>query len=365
MSPKYAKDQPEGFVNRIEKVAIVGVSVFFETPQHGRASRANHVTPSQASGHIGGCLTKWLLQGGKHTITAISRKESKAQFPAGVQVKTYTPGDHASLVAALQGQEFLVITLPGGGVQTNGLEPALVRAAAEARVPYVMPNAFGPDPLNEPMMRQILIGNPFFEARAEIERCGVSSWVVLATGFWYEWSLVGDGAHRFGCDLARRRMTFFDDGGEKITTTTWDQCGRALAALLALPRLPRDAADAGPAVDDWAGRAVRVASFRVSQRDLLASAQRVTGTADADWAVEHVSSRERFARAQAKMRDPATRLEGFAEQMYTRVFFPTGEGDQARLGLANEALGLPEEDLDEATREGLRLGQTGVLSYGR
>lgn len=26
MSPKYAKDQPAGFVNRIEKVAIVGVS---------------------------------------------------------------------------------------------------------------------------------------------------------------------------------------------------------------------------------------------------------------------------------------------------------------------------------------------------
>lgn len=26
MSPKYTKDQPAGFVNRIEKVAIVGVS---------------------------------------------------------------------------------------------------------------------------------------------------------------------------------------------------------------------------------------------------------------------------------------------------------------------------------------------------
>lgn len=32
MSPKYAKDQPAGFVNRIEKVAIVGVRGFFFFP---------------------------------------------------------------------------------------------------------------------------------------------------------------------------------------------------------------------------------------------------------------------------------------------------------------------------------------------
>jgi hypothetical protein len=29
MSQKYAKDQPEGFVNRIERVAIIGVSNTF------------------------------------------------------------------------------------------------------------------------------------------------------------------------------------------------------------------------------------------------------------------------------------------------------------------------------------------------
>lgn len=34
MSPKYAKDQPAGFVNRIEKVAIVGVSIRAVSPQH-------------------------------------------------------------------------------------------------------------------------------------------------------------------------------------------------------------------------------------------------------------------------------------------------------------------------------------------
>lgn len=317
---------------------------------------------------MGGYFTKWLLDGGKHTVTAITRQESKAQFPAGVQVKRYTPDDPASLVDALRDQQFLIITLPGAGAQTQGLELALVRAAAEAGVPYVMPNAYGPDPMNETMMKQILVGFPFFEAKAEIEKLGKSKWVVLATGFWYEWSLVGQGAHRFGCDLEKRTMTFFDDGEEKITTSTWDQCGRALAAYLSLPMLPHDEAAAAddsqsPTVDTWANRALYIKSFRVSQRDMFASALRVTGTTEADWTVTHVDSQERFAAAQKKMQDPATRFEGFSEQMYTRIFFPTGEGDHEKLGVANAALGLPEEDIDASTKEGLRLVKTGVLSY--
>lgn len=328
---------------------------------------------------MGGYFTKWLLQGGKHTVTALTRQDSQAQFPAGVHVARYTPDDPASLERALHNQQFLVITLPSGGIsadaaaQAHALHLALVRAAAAAGVPYVMPNAYGPDPLNEAMMRQVLIGDAFGQVKAEVERLGVSKWVVLATGFWYEWSLVGDGAHRFGCDFAARTMTFFDDGAEKITTTTWDQCGRALAAYLSLPMLPHDddddkaKADASststPTVDTWANRAIYIKSFRVSQQDLFASAQRVTGTTAADWSVTHVASQARVAAAQHKLQTPATQFEGFSELLYTRIFFPTGEGDHARRGLANAALGLPEEDMDAATEEGLRLVQTGVLVY--
>lgn len=296
-------------------------------------------------------------------MTALTRKESKAQFPDGVQVKTYVSGDHASTVAALQGQEFLVITLPAVNPQAHGAEKALIRAAADAGVPYVMPNAYGPDPLNEAMWKSIMAGVPFPKAKHEIETLGTSKWIVLAMGFWYEWSLVGMGAYRFGCDSDTRTMTFFDDGNEKITTSTWDQSGRALAALLALPRLPQDEHDTAPALDHWANKAVYVKSFRVSQRDMFASAKRVTGTTDADWTIVSEDSRARFARAQKQMEDPASRGTAFSTQLYTRIFFPTGEGDHTRNGLANAALGLPEEDIDEATREGFRLHKEGKLIY--
>lgn len=316
-------------------------------------------------------------------MTAITRQASTARFPDGVQVKRYTPGDHASLVEALRGQQFLVLTLPAGGAaDKHGLEVALVRAAAEAGVSYVMPNVYGPDPLNEAMMADVHLGAAAVAAKREVERLrettgtGGLKWVMLATGFWYEWSLVGHGAVRFGCDLARRTMTFFDDGEAVITTSTWDQCGRALAALLALPWLRESGShdendkDKQVAVlDDWADRAVYISSFRVHQKDLFASALRVTGTTADEWTVRHENSQERWARAQARMTssdaDAATRLAAFSTQLYTRIFFPTGEGNHAARhgGLANAALGLPAEDMDAATREGLRLEALGKLSY--
>lgn len=56
---------------------------------------------------------------------------------------------------------------------------------------------------------------------------------------------------------------------------------------------------------------------------------------------------------------------GFVRLLYTRVFYPNGGGDyETSKGLQNEILGLPEEDLDEATREAIRLALNGELSAG-
>lgn len=243
-------------------------------------------------------------------------------------------------------------------------EKLLINAAAKAGVPYVMPNMYGYNPSNETLADQQHIGGPFRAARSEIERLGVSSWIALATGFWYEWSLAGMGEHRFGCGTESQTMTFFDDGEEKITTSTWDQCGRAVAALLSLKRYPEDENDKDPAVDNWANSSVNIASFRVSQKDMFESVKRVTGTSDSDWKIEHVSSEKRYQEALKKMGTDNAFI-GFSEQMYTRIFFPTGEGDQTKNGLANKALGLPEEDMDESTREGMRLNKLGMLIFRR
>ncbi|KAJ4407297.1 hypothetical protein N0V82_009935 [Gnomoniopsis sp. IMI 355080] len=335
MSPMSAKTQAAGFINRIKKVAIVG-----------------------ASGRIGSYFTKHLLATGTHELTALTRAGSTSEMPNGVRRVEVDYTDEATLVDALKGQQFLIITL--AGMVKGNPEKALINAAAKAGVPYVMPNSYTCDPLNEALGEQQHIIAPWRAAKAEIERLGVSSWIVLGSGFWYEWSLIGQGEHRFGCGINGRTMTCFDDGEEKITTTTWDQCGRAMAALLSLKWYPEDENDNEPAVDNWANKAVYIASFRVSQKDMFESVKRVTGTTDSDWKIEHVSSEKRYQQALEKMNKGD--LIGFSEQLYTRIFFPTGEGDHTKLNLANKVLGLPEEDIDESTREGMRLDKLGMLT---
>ena len=266
--------------------------------------------------------------------------------------------DEATIVDALKGQQFLIITL--AVTVPEDTESKLIRAAARAGVPYVMPNAYGPDPVNDKMMTENLIGLPFQKARGEIEQLGVSSWVAFGCGFWYEWSILGS-ADCYGCDVKKREMTFFDGGEEKITTSTWDQCGRGLAAFLSLKVYPEDERDEAPALDNWANKALYISSFRVSQKDMFESVKRVTGTTDQDWKIGYVGSEERFREGQEAMKKGDS--GGFTRQMYSRIFFPSGEGDHSRLGLANEALGLPEEDIDEVTKGGLVLLDQGVLSY--
>lgn len=363
MSPKYAKDQPAGFVNRIQKVAIVGV----RASSSSKSQYKPPLTPSsQAAGRIGSYFTKHLLATNAHTITALTRPGSSTTFPAGVHRVEVDYTDLATLTTALRGQDFLIITIAASAVLSNDpgaptAESQLIAAAAAAGVPYVMPNAFGPDPLNASLGDDQHLAGPFRAARKQIEELGVSSWVALSPGFWYEWSLVGQGGLRFGCGIPEREMTFFDQGEEKITTATWDQCGRAVAGLLGLRVMRESEGDGGAAaVEDWANGVVYISSFRVSQKDMFESVKRVTGTTEDEWTVRYVDGRKRYEEAVEKMKKGD--YAAFSVQMYTRIFFPTGDGDATRRGLANEVLGLPEEDIDEATREGLRLEKLGLLS---
>lgn len=124
---------------------------------------------------------------------------------------------------------------------------------------------------------------------------------------------------------------------------------------------PDDEDDKAPAIDNWANNSLYISSFRVNQKNMFESVKRVTGTTDADWKIEYVSSEERFKEGQEAMKKGD--VGGFVRQMYARVFYPTGEGDHSRLGLANKDLGLPHENMDEATKEGLRLLSQGKLSY--
>ena len=295
---------------------------------------------------MGKHITEELLRLGKHKVTAITRGDGTNQVPAGATIQKVDYDDQASLVAALEGQDALVITM--GTRAPPDQQNKLIEAAAAANVPWVLPNEYGFDNTHPGLVEDIPIGKSHAAYRARIEQLGKSSWIGFACGFWYEYSLSA-GPSFFGFDLSTRAVTFFDDGETRINTSTLPQCGRGVAKLLGLKVLPDDAGDGSPCLDRFRNRFVYVSSFNVCQKDMLDSVVRVTGTEVGDWKVSHEVSTERYARGVEEYKKG--NLYGFAQLMYTRNFYKDGSGEfEASRGLLNDVLGLPKEDLDEFTK---------------
>ena len=291
-----------------------------------------------------------MLKTGKHTITALTRAGSEATLPAGVKIAQINYDDDGqSLVSALQDQQFLVITL--SVFAPPDTHSKIVKAAAKSGVPYVMPNTYGSDVQNKSLGEEDLYGAAALQRCVEIESLG-ASYITMVCGFWYKWSLAL-GEPFFGFDIKNKKVTFFDDGKTLVNVSTWRQCGRALAALLSLPE-----SGASPAVSQWKNKPFYIASFRISQRDMLDSIHRVTGTTDKDWEISYESTAQRYKDGKDEMQKGDR--TGFAKAMYSRGFFPNGDGDyESSRGLANDLINLPKEDLDEVTKETVEMVESG------
>ncbi|KAK4499197.1 hypothetical protein PRZ48_009710 [Zasmidium cellare] len=307
--------------NYIRKVAVVG-----------------------AGGNVGRFITEALLKTGQHTVTAITRADSQSTLPDGVTPKKVDYEKPETLVDALRGQDALVITVSGRS-PIQSIEEKLVRAAGEAEVPWILPNEWSPDSANRGFIDDVFLFGMKVATRKLIEEVGKSSYIAVSTGFWYEYSLAI--ANNYGFDFAKRTAKFYDDGNTKISTSTWPQVGRAVAALLSLPLESGDKA----CLTKYKNQVVYINSFTVSQRDMLDSALRITGTKEEDWTVTNEDSRQVYKTGIKEMKEGKF---GGANFLYSRVFFPNGGGDfESTKGTINGVLGLPKEDLDEATKRAM------------
>ncbi|GFP57850.1 phenylcoumaran benzylic ether reductase TP7 [Trichoderma asperellum] len=330
MSIKYAKDQPAGFTNRIERVAIVG-----------------------AGGQVGKHIAEELLKTGKHTVTALTRVGSQSQLPQGVKVVQVDYDDEQSLVDGLKGHQFFFISM--AVTAPKDAQEKLIAAAAKAGVPWIMPNSYGADFANKKLMKESMTDSTAAGVEA-VEKAGLS-WIFMSCSFWYEYSL-SMGQPFYGFDIPNKKATFYDDGKTRINTSTWRQCGRAAAQLLSLKELPDDEDDQSPTVSQWRNKPLYVSSFLISQRDMLDSINRNLGTKDSDWEIDYEASDARYKRALEMMQ--AGNFIGFGMAMYSRAFYPNGDCNfEEKYGLANDALGLPKEDFDEATKLAIEMAEAG------
>lgn len=268
-------------------------------------------------------------------------------FPKEVKVASVDYDNQESLVSALKGQDLLVITLSLSS--PPGTHTKLVKAAAEAGVPYVVPNVHSVNFWDSRTLRDDLpAGNNILANITEVKEHGLVS-LAIFDGFWYEYSL-SLGPHTYGIDLKNRTALLYDDGKKAINVSTWVQVGRSLAALASLKRLPEDENDNSFTLARFHDRPVFVCSFKISQADILESVKKVTGTTDKDWQISYQPSEERYKEGRKEL-EQGNQL-GFYKSLYARVFYPSGDAD---FEPDNKLLGLPEEGLDEATKRALKL----------
>jgi hypothetical protein len=327
MATSYASQQGPDFVNRVKSIALVG-----------------------ANGTIGSQILSALLAKKAFNITAITRADSSHTFADTIKVAHVDYSNPATLVSALKGHDVLIITM--SVIAARDTQAKLVQAAADAGVPWVLPNEFGM--FNTEQAQIDTLGDSKGKDRELIESLGLS-WIGVTCGFWYEYSLSGPGL--YGIDIGKREVVFFDDGNTKLNTSTWEQTARAVANILSLPALPVDGKDESLTLSSYRNRMLFVKSFAVSQRDMFDAIKRVTKTADSDWNISSVSAKERFTQAREEMKS-GNRL-AFATQLYTRYFIDDAGLFEKNHGLENERLGLPMEDLDKATEAAVKLQESG------
>lgn len=286
-----------------------------------------------------------LVKTGKHNVTALTRAGSTSSLPEGVKVAEIDYENHDSIVKALNGQDALIITL--GVTAPPDTEAKLVRAAADAGVPWILPNEWGTDTQDVSSRNDTLIGETKVKTQALIRELGKSSFIAVATGFWYEWSL--GIAVAWGFDFKARKVTFFDDGKTKIVSSTWPQVGRGVAALLSLPIKAEGGLSEKECLEQFRNGYVYFNSFTLNQEDMFESVLRVTGTKREDWTIEHQDVKERYKEGMEQFKKGDR--QGFGKLLYARIFYPDGSGNmEVTRGLSNELLELPKDDMDEATK---------------
>ncbi|OAL04451.1 NAD(P)-binding protein [Phaeosphaeriaceae sp. SRC1lsM3a] len=296
------------------------------------SSQGRKIAMVGATGTVGSETLAALLKTKLHTITAISRADSKATFPADVELKKGDYSDHSFLVSALKGQDVLIMQLGMEGMES---QVPLINAASEAGVHWVLPTEFGSDIYSQ-MAKDFPMMSMKTKYRDLIEEKDMS-WVGIVNNPWFDWSLK---AGLWNVDIPGRKATIFNVGTGKFNTTTLAQVGRGVAALLSLPEDKLNA---------YKNNAVYLESFFLSQRDILDSAIRATGTKESDWEIQTQDPAEAIQASRDAV--AAGHMMAFIGEFYATHMLEGRGGDIEEKAVKDMAvLGLQKENLDEVVK---------------
>ncbi|KAH7412831.1 hypothetical protein BKA64DRAFT_731109 [Cadophora sp. MPI-SDFR-AT-0126] len=299
-----------------------------------------------ATGNLGRLITNALLSTNKFAITAISRSGSESTLPTDPSI-TIKRGDYSSpefLADTFAGIEAVILCLHHNSIPD--LEIKLIDGAAAAGVKWIFPTEFGHDSGNKELTRVGIVNSKKLGPRKRIEELAEKNpdlkWIGIINNPWFDFAMK---RNMFLIDPKRRTASLLSGGTAKFNTTMISTTALSIARLLSLPI----ASDEGAALSDYGNKFVYISSFRVSQRDILDSVQRVTGTSDADWTITHTDVQAFIDEGPAKL------AKGDMTAVLNLLFGSLAKeglgGDyESTKGLSNAILKLPEENLDETVK---------------
>ena len=261
----------------------------------------------------------------------LTRQGSTHEFPKNVSVKFVDYDSKVSLSEALTGQDAVVCAIASAALAKQQL---LVEAVVDAGVKRYIPSEFGSNTSNA-MVRQL----PVFKDKIIIQdllkekaAAGQITYTLVNNGAFLDWGI------KLGliADAKNRKLTLFDGGHRRFSTTTLAAIGTAVAGVLKHPA-------------ETENRVVYVQSAALTLKDLSSLGQKATGTT---WEETTATIDDQLAKAWAELKrekpDPAV----FVVPFLLASIFGEGYGNHF-VNNDNELLGvktLGDADIVEIIR---------------
>ncbi|KAJ5946599.1 isoflavone reductase family protein [Penicillium verhagenii] len=281
-----------------------------------------------AGGLFGTEVLSALQKEGTFNLSILSRKSSSSTFPADIKVHKIDddyPIDQ--LTTAFKGQDALVSTLPG---RPYTVHLRMIDAAIQAGVKRFIPTEYG----NNTCAAAAKLVTLYAEKAKVIaylktqEHTGLT-WTAIHTGQFFDWGLE---AGWLDYHLKERKVTIYDSGDKAWSTSTLGTASAAVVKVLLKP-------------EQTENKPVFVASFTVSQRQVLEELEKATGE---KWEVRRMSSADALKKAaELDTKDYSDGLKLLVLMLLYADDMDRG-ADFAKDGLLwNDLLGLREENLAE------------------
>ena len=164
-----------------------------------------------------------------------------------------------SLTAALTGVDAVVSTVAGTAIKT---QTVLIDAAAVTGVKRFIPSEYGSVTTN-PKLEAFPLYDNVFKIRHHLQEkanAGQLTWTVLACGAFLEFLFEAGAAGLL--DFADRKATLFDEGDNRLSSTSLATAGKAIVEILKNSKATKN-------------RVVKVSEVILTQNQLLKIAERL------------------------------------------------------------------------------------------